>query len=71
MRTSPRPIEMRQPISVAEPIMAASGVRKVKADQAITPAAKTALPPYLSASVPPASCVPAYPRKNTLRMVPW
>lgn len=49
---SPSPMATRMATSAGTPSAAASGVKRVQRDQAVTPTASTPFPPYLSARDP-------------------
>lgn len=52
--TSPIPMKARTTNKKGNPSLAAMGVRTVATDHQITPNPKTALPPTVSAHIPPA-----------------
>ena len=66
---SPTPMHARANSSAGRPSEAARGVRAVAMLHQMTPKPSTALPPYLSAHTPPATCVVRYPLKYTSCML--
>ena len=62
---SPTPMHARANRSAGRPSEAARGVRAVAMLHQMTPKPSTALPPYLSAHTPPATCVVRYPLKDS------